>query len=38
MNLSEYFSFYIVTLVDIIEQFNSFSIKILNDYGGFNEE
>jgi|LauGreStaDraftv2_3_1035109.scaffolds.fasta_scaffold00710_3 hypothetical protein len=38
MNLFVYFSFYFSKLVDTIKQFNNFSIKVLNEYGGFTYE
>jgi hypothetical protein len=38
MNVYQYVSINFEDLLDIIEKFNSFSIKLLNDYGGFIEE
>ena len=38
MNLFDYFSFCFSKFVDAIKQFNIFSIKVLNEYGGINDE
>jgi hypothetical protein len=38
MNLFEYISFYFSKIIDNIKLFNNFSIKVLNEYGGCNDE
>ena len=38
MNLFEHFSFYFSKVTDTIQLFNNFSIKVLNEYGGFTDE
>jgi len=38
MNLLDYYSFYFSKFIDAIKQFNNFSIKVLNEYGGFTDE